>query len=490
MPWARDTPFSLKTIGIRYTTLCTVRIAGKRKVNVRLCLVVGLVISGAVIRSAGLIHYDLWLDEIWTLINVSKLQSWREVFTGFHHDNNHLLNSLWVYFLGPDENPVLYRSLSLAASLATIFLAAQFSIPFAILVCCSYPLILYGTEARGYSTLILCVVGSISAIQSPESLRRHLSLLGWSVLGLLSHASFVLCIPGLLAFGLIDARAAESLFIRLGRQLMWLIPFVLFAGGLYLLHFQYLEIGGGPRGSLMEVLFNAVATSFGQHELSSYALEQSGTAFIVATLVAVVVAVQAMRMIRADNPLGLSILFTGLLVPIFVVWLVQPGFLLPRYFIVPIVFMYVGAATFVSALWARGTVARIAASALFLFFIYGNMRNVLELFRLGRGSPVEGLGCALKLTSGNGNEVTGNSDFRTTMVLDFYSRKLGQLAQLHYQPGQNPSVPVAIVEELDRLRPPEQDFNGRVLARVYPAAQLSGLPWRIYKRADVTGTCD
>ena len=68
---------------------------------------------------------DLWFDEIWTLIMVDNLASPLEVFTRLHHDNNHYLNSIFLYWMGPDRALLLYRVPSLLAGMGTMALAVM-----------------------------------------------------------------------------------------------------------------------------------------------------------------------------------------------------------------------------------------------------------------------------------------------------------------------------------------------------------------------------
>ena len=45
----------------------------------------------------------LWLDEIWTLGLISKLNFFYDIFT-LNHDNNHILNSLFLFFMDKDSH--------------------------------------------------------------------------------------------------------------------------------------------------------------------------------------------------------------------------------------------------------------------------------------------------------------------------------------------------------------------------------------------------
>ena len=96
---------------------------------------------------------DLWMDEIWSVDLMRELHSALGVFTQTHHDNNHYLNSLFIYFLGQRGNWPGYRILSELTGIGTVvvswFIGAKqnqrcafFS---AVLVGFSYVLILYSS---------------------------------------------------------------------------------------------------------------------------------------------------------------------------------------------------------------------------------------------------------------------------------------------------------------------------------------------------------
>ena len=52
----------------------------------------------AILRIAAA-NGDLWFDEIMSLLLADQCEHWYHVFTGTFYDNNHYLNSLWLYAL-------------------------------------------------------------------------------------------------------------------------------------------------------------------------------------------------------------------------------------------------------------------------------------------------------------------------------------------------------------------------------------------------------
>lgn len=438
----------------------------------------------ALIRLTGLCHFDLWLDEVWSILQVAKLSSWHEIVTKLHHDNNHILTSWWLYILGPGEAPIAYRAFSLASSLLAIFVAATLSPPLAVLMAFSFPLVLYGTEARGYSPLILAVVATVVTLEKTSGNRRSRFLFLTSTFGMLAHSSYLMVLPGVLAYLAVDRRSGSTLLSRIAQQLYWFIPWLCFFAALYLTHLQYLDIGGGPRGSLVEVWLNSVGTIFGIQEISEFQLEKSAITLVIAVSMLVATVVEAFLLLRSNRPLGALIFVCAIVVPALIVFVLEPDFLLPRYFLASNLFLLIAAAYFGNRLWNAGIVGKGVAAGMAGFFIYSNSLEIGGLYRYGRGDPARGLFLVEKLTRGQPNQTfTSTSDFRTTVVLEYYSKLSPRIAALRYIPGNPSSENIAIVEELDRYKPVAATFEGRELVEVFPAAPLSGLPWRIYKKS-------
>src|SRR5688500_12998828 len=81
-----------------------------------------LVFSGLRVAAAA---NDLWIDELWTLWHVVQLRSIGEILSRFTVDNNHPLNSLWMYVALPLKTDWSYRLLSVLSGSAAIWLAAK-----------------------------------------------------------------------------------------------------------------------------------------------------------------------------------------------------------------------------------------------------------------------------------------------------------------------------------------------------------------------------
>ena len=83
-----------------------------------------LLVAAAVIRIRAA-HNDLWLDEIWSLLSVRKIASPLEVFTKIHLDNNHYLNSLWLYLFREHDNWPGFRIPSIVIGVGSVAMAGM-----------------------------------------------------------------------------------------------------------------------------------------------------------------------------------------------------------------------------------------------------------------------------------------------------------------------------------------------------------------------------
>lgn len=66
---------------------------------------------------------DLWFDEIWSLSVALSLPGWSDIFQ-FRHDNNHILNTLFLRLAGVQSHLMIYRSLTLACGTASLAIMA------------------------------------------------------------------------------------------------------------------------------------------------------------------------------------------------------------------------------------------------------------------------------------------------------------------------------------------------------------------------------
>jgi uncharacterized membrane protein len=183
-------------------------------------LVALLTTIGFALRYVGCLN-DLWLDELISIHTAHSLHSWTQVFTSVHMDNNHYLNTLYLYLVGEQAYWPTYRFLSLFCGTLTIY-AAYWSLKersqiqaviFAALTAFSYPLIHFSSEARGYAGAVLACVVAFGSLQRWLAASTNRDSICWGalysvalILGFLLHLTFLFVALALALFSVIALR--------------------------------------------------------------------------------------------------------------------------------------------------------------------------------------------------------------------------------------------------------------------------------------------
>jgi len=176
-------------------------IGNRRVVAWRWILAFFVIAAAGVLRLIGA-RGDLWLDEIWTLRLIAPVGSVGEILLDIGHDNNHHLNSIYLYLIGPEASSLAQRGLAVVLGTATVAVAGlaaaprgQAAVIFAMLLFgFAYPMVHYGSEARGYAGLVLFLLLAVvfleRALDRSDWRLRH--SLGAAIgLGLLCHLTMV-----------------------------------------------------------------------------------------------------------------------------------------------------------------------------------------------------------------------------------------------------------------------------------------------------------
>ena len=122
---------------------------------------------------------SFWLDEIWSYLLAQDVDSAWQVLTVLKHDNNHILNTLFIRAMGEHEHWFVYRMLSLATGTAVIYLLARLALGWgsaaalaaAILAAASHPLTLVSAQARGYSAAMFFALVALFWIRAEQPAR-------------------------------------------------------------------------------------------------------------------------------------------------------------------------------------------------------------------------------------------------------------------------------------------------------------------------------
>jgi hypothetical protein len=458
-----------------------------------------IVVVSIGLRVPGMLH-DFWFDEAWSALLVrERVASPLEILTRLHVDNNHPLNSFFLYALGDRPAWIVYRIPSLLFGIGSVLLAGRImsrrgraqALVAMILICCSYPLIVYSSEARGYAAMIFVVLLAMDAYERYLVTRGWLALTTfWAavMLGFLSHLTFVHAYGAMLLWGAYDARtrpgesgAAAQLAGTHAVPLLFLLAF-------YVLHIRHLHVAGGEPAPLLAVLADTVEAMFGTPPHGVW------LATAVAALVVVVVGLRAVGRVSP----GLFVYFlSGILIVPTVTVIVEfqravfmaPRFF-PRYFLVSITLCLLLAAWVLGEQLQKGGMRRLASAIIILGYVLGNLWQVVDFARYGRGHYYEALAHMAQETADPKIRVASNSDFRTRILLAFYGRYLPPGRTLIFYGATSPHMDEAdwrIREDLEPTSsvPPElHDGRGHRfrLAQRYSFYGLSGCQWSLYRR--------
>ncbi|HUB66084.1 MAG TPA: hypothetical protein VL981_01210 [Candidatus Methylacidiphilales bacterium] len=440
---------------------------------------------------------DLWLDEIWSIDLVSQVSSPWQIFYAIHSDNNHYLNALWIYFCGFRGNWSGYRIPSIVAGIGSVVVAGLIGLNRSMmnavvamfLIGFSYVLILYSSEARGYSALIffsfLCyyfLERYLRERQWPMAFLFSLS----ACLGLLAHLEFLTFFFSSFlwaAYRLIKSAPgwrdiAAALFF------CYTLPALLFIL-LYWIDVRHMVIAGGDHPGLANCYETSLAWALGMPSLFP-----TWVVFGVAMLVFI----GSLYRLWSERP-DLIVFFASVvaIMPILLAWAGESEVLYVRYFIVSVAFFALLMSFFLSSLcWSGRGRGKILCGLLLAGYLMANGWHIVALLKYGRGNNGEALRYVLQNSNEASTTIGGDQDFRIGVVVDFYNRTeaghhLLQYATMEHWPTNGVEWLICEKESYAGLTPPARMFADNQghqyeLVKIFPTGPLSGLHWFIYHR--------
>jgi hypothetical protein len=471
--------------------------------------ILGLLVALGLALRVACARGDLWLDEIWTLKLVEPLQNGFEVFWNISHDNNHYLNSLWMFELGQDSPAWLYRLPSILCGGLSVAVAGRIGFrtsPAAgliagLLVAVAFPFVNYGSEARGYGGLILAMLVALSAFDrvlpllgQPEQ-RRELRRQSWIMalalgLGALAHLEMLVgaAVLGLTAFVYaIVGGARDERRLRLLATVKFFLPSALLilpaiaatVGG-FLLH-------GMTLGGVSYVEGGFVA-GYGGLLASLAGAPASVPAGLTLLLAGACLGAAALAGWLRRSSVALA--FCGLVaLPTAIFFLNPPNLQYPRYFLVFGTIFAMLLAELAGRLWTTRVGKALVAGALLLFGL-GQATRIAALARDGRGD-VAGLIAIM----GDRPDPTYASQIKRApeFVLDYYGRRTGVSPRRVPPPqacGDAPDYYVIGVQSEDAIADESVTLGPQACLIEYaetldaPSSSLSGMHWRLFRRVD------
>jgi hypothetical protein len=444
---------------------------------------------------------SLWFDEISSIGFARQLSSPLEALTKVRHDNNHILNTVYLYFVsGGGTGPVTYRLMSIfsgTASLLLMYLIGRKggrAEAFAALWLggVSFDFLVYSSEARGYAPAMMFALSAYYLIaRSVEGGRGGYSrpVLFWlsAALGFLSHMSFIYVYLALLAWSIFDvafnkekeAGGAVGLVKWHGVPLVALIF-------IYAINTSKLVIGGGETGSIGEVVLSAVSNSIGAPEGGLWGVMGAATAaliFLAGLLTAK----------RRGPGERIFFFFAIAAVPALVLAVRRPEVLYVRYFIVCLPFFYILFSRVAADLSIKGRAWRLLAVAMLFVFTALSLVHAAKFLGNGRGGYESALLLMAGETPSSEIYVGSNHDLQARAMLAFYLPLIENQKRVVYlkyddwrrDPALAPDWFVHISPEADRKTYGTINFDNGAsysLVETFGFYGPSGATWSVYRK--------
>jgi hypothetical protein len=467
--------------------------------------VAALLVLGTALRVA-LGFESFWLDEAWSHAIATRAESVFEVFTGFRHDNNHLLNTLYLYAVDAwvgDGHWIFFRLPALVCGGLSLWVLWRIGLAWGrtealfvlALAAASFPMASASAQARGYAGAILCglLYVIVSRALAPDSAAeetrgretsRLVALWGLAIAGLLSHPTFAYTLAGVVALDTVRDLSGSSGLARAARGLLFRhgVP-VLAVVLLYLGHYAEIEVGGGPVYDRFVTIRQAVAQTM--------ALPRRGPLTWAATAAAAVLLAQAAAvLIRARDR---RVVFFGvamILTPAVGIALSDPRVFYARYLLALFPWFYLVVAIGLADAWRRGRAGRLIAAVVLGSLVLSNLWHGATVLAEGRDDYAKTLAYLDAHTAGPVIEVGSDHDFRNHTLLRFYAPRIESGRSIAYVrrgewPGRGPEwllrhdwqaghAPEALYEPTPGLR--------YRLAITYEHGPGDGFQWFVYRR--------
>ena len=482
----------------------------------------------------------LWLDEIWSLQNAASLRSPLEVFTVLKHDNNHFLNTLLLYFIGPDRPWLVYRMPAIVAGTAAVAVAGCIGAEHGrigrwmamILIASSYLLVHYSSEARGYAWLVLF------SLTTYECLRRLLSAVGrtsarvdeqaprssgqpavaslsatstltvvprsgnggpwlWGPLfslsaafGFLAHPVFLNVYVAAVCWSastvLRDPTGRRELVKKLAPPHALPIAVVLL---LYAVNLRQMTLGGGPDYSLTRLLVQTGSLALGG--------PQAGPVAVAVCCLFVAGICAGLELLRRTDSGQWQFHLIAIGLPVLQSVVARPPFAFVRYYLVSIVFGLM-VLSYLLTRWLQvgGIRQRLAVVAIVLY-LFANSAHCWGLIRTGRGDYQAALQYMAERTDEHTVRLTSDHHHGIQMLTEFYGPAISPPRRVIYERDVDwnndpPPWLVLHVDPSDVARPPASEYRvGKHLyrfQRAFDCSPLSGWCWHCYRLAPVPST--
>jgi hypothetical protein len=440
---------------------------------------------------------NLWFDEIWSVNFVRSMQSSWDVLT-INHDNNHILNTLYLYYFGYGDVWPRYRFLSIVTGTLSIPIMGYigFKRGFAtgiittLLVVFSYPLIIYSSEARGYAPAIFFSLTAYLAFQNYNKQSNFISLsVFWTscILGILSHLTFIYIFAGLFLSSVLPAKKEFNKIIFYKRLTAWYFLPALFMTFLYLFFVKGMMIGGGESiGTITGRLADFLSPLTGL-------MPGSTAGIIAATLIFITVSAW---ILTAERKFSADWIFYALILVIVpsIAFILPFDFFSSRYLALLLPFLYLMIASMMTKLSSLSKTGMVICIAFCSLLIAGSIVRLHDQLTIGRGHYLEAVRYIMNNSPSSQVSIITDHELRNSTVINFYKQFIPLSKEIDYisvndMISKRKEAPEWLIthHRFDpEFTPPlyggPKDHKYK-LVKISPSANmLSGWNWYIYKK--------
>lgn len=454
-------------------------------------VVVGLV---AVALRVAAARGELWLDEVWSIRLVADVvRTPVDIALRLKHDNNHFLNSLVAYLVGPDGESWQYRWPAVVAGSAAVFLAgwAQRRLGRAtallatVLVGASYLAVHYSSEARGYAYLMCFMMLAFGALDRAEETGR----IGWEVLftascvlGFLAHTLFLtLYLAVQLWTWFPDGKRTDRTALRrlvVAAIFRTVLP-GLFFGWLYWVNLSRMQIGGGNDQPNFQIVLQTLSLAGGGPFVSPGSYASAALTLTVSFLA-------GWHVFRQSPRRGCFYAAVIVVGPAILLVAAPRNDVYPRYFLGSVLFLYLLWSEWLGSIYERFGARRLWIAALLTAYVLANGVHIWQLIALERGHYREVIALMDRETQSDQVNVALDHPFRHGVLVDYYGDQMKLSKSLQTFPPDSCTEWLLVHDLHVNFTPPESltQRNGTEyrLVREYPFAGLSGWDLCVYRR--------
>jgi uncharacterized membrane protein len=396
-----------------------------------------VLIAIAAILRIPLLTDDLWFDEILSF-NLSKtLGSFWGIFRDTKVDNNHILNTTWLYLVGSSDSWLLYRFASLISGLISVFLifkiceifGRQQAITAALISAVSFPLVLYSSEARGYALSFMFALFALQSLQYfvTKNSKIHLFLFWTScILAMLSHFSFSYIYGAYLQW---------SIFVlwkkRLGKEdflikstLLHIIPATTFAL-LYFYFIQDMTIVGSNIDSWWNEIGKFTGFFYGQSHLSI----TTTLLFIFSSAIVIIASYILYKKNSYFWPLPVLAIFLN---PFLVIMISGYEFPQMRFFLILSPFLIFALSTFLVDFYQRYKAGKYFYWLFLTFYTFTNFHLYISFYENGRGEYLSAVEYMARNSAAKNVSIGSDHDYRNYTILEYYAKFLPRDMTISY----------------------------------------------------------